>query len=133
MQDTVKTLIDHGIRPSQQRICVLHYIQSVKTHPTVDTIFSALQPDYPTLSRTTVYNTLELLREHNLVITLDMGEGFLRYDADMHPHSHFKCEKCGNVFDIFEKLPNVNSMVPKGFKLRTSALYMFGLCKKCSK
>lgn len=133
MQDTAKILLDHGIRPSLQRLCILNYIQSVKTHPTVDTIFSALQPEYPTLSRTTVYNTLELFKEHNLVITLDMGEGYLRYDADVSPHCHFLCEKCGNVFDIFKEPPNVDSIVPKGFSLKTTALYMFGICDKCAK
>lgn len=96
-------------------------------------IFSALQPENPSLSRTTVYNTLELLKEHNLVISLDMGEGYLRYDADMSKHSHFKCEKCGKVFDIPSTPPIAESIVPEGFTLKASALYMFGLCKKCSK
>lgn len=133
MQDTAKILMDHGIRPSQQRLCILQYIQSVKTHPTVDTIFTALHPNFPSLSRTTVYNTLELFKKHDLVISLDMGEGYLRYDADMNPHCHFKCEKCGNVYDIFEEPPSVDSIVPEGFTLKSSALYIFGICSKCAK
>ena len=61
MQETASILKDHGIRPSLQRVCVYRYLRGVKTHPTVDEIYSALLPEYPSLSRTTVYNTLELL------------------------------------------------------------------------
>lgn len=80
MQDTASILKDHGIRPSLQRVCVYHYLRGVKTHPTVDEIYMALLPKYPSLSRTTVYNTLELLLENDLAISLDFGDGFLRYE-----------------------------------------------------
>ena len=93
MQETASILKDHGIRPSLQRVFVYHYLRGVKTHPTVDEIYSALLPEYPSLSRTTVYNTLELLLDNNLAISLDFGDGFLRYDADCSPHSQI-CDKC---------------------------------------
>lgn len=129
--ETAKILKEHNIRPSFQRTTVLQYLKSVKTHPTVDEIYQALQPNNPSLSRTTVYNTLELLAQNNLVLTLDFGEGFLRYDGDCSPHSHFKCRKCGLVYDIFVAPPNYESLMPKGFKLEGSSLYLFGKCKKC--
>ena len=49
------------IRPSLQRVLILDYLRSVHTHPSVDSIYQALLPDNPGLSRTTVYNTLEYL------------------------------------------------------------------------
>lgn len=105
----------------------------VKTHPTVDTIFQALLPEYPSLSRTTVYNTLELLREKNLVQVLDFGEGYLRYDADCSAHSHFRCDCCGTVYDIMSPPPDCSKLAPKGFSLRQVQLYMAGTCAQCSK
>lgn len=133
MKQTADLLISHGIRPSQQRITVLHYLQGVHTHPTVDTIYQDLLPSNPGLSRTTVYNTLQILSDNGLVMTLDFGEGFLRYDADVHPHCHFKCKCCGRVFDIMKPPPDCSTMLPKGFKLEGAQLKLFGVCDQCSK
>lgn len=132
MKQTAEILSEHGIRPSIQRVTVLHYLRGVKTHPTVDTIYQDLLPDNPSLSRTTVYNTLQLLSDNGLVLTLDFGEGYLRYDADCSPHCHFKCKRCGQVYDIMEPPPDCSTMLPAGFNLKGVQLSLFGLCDKCS-
>lgn len=129
---TATILQEHHIRPSSQRLLVFDYLKSVKTHPSVDTIYQALLPDNPGLSRTTVYNTLELLASHNLILTLDLGEGFLRYDGDITPHSHFKCTKCGAVIDIMESPDGCETMLPKGCTLSGVSLNLFGRCAKCN-
>lgn len=133
MRATADLLTQHGIRPSLQRVTVLRYLRSVKTHPTVDEIYQALLPENPSLSRTTVYNTLELLSENGLVLTLDFGEGFLRYDGDCSPHCHFKCNSCGRVYDIMTAPPDCSAMLPKGFVLKGALLKLFGICDACSK
>ncbi len=132
MQETANLLKEHGIRPSLQRVCVYRYLRSVKTHPTVDEIYTALLPEYPSLSRTTIYNTLELLLSNHLAISLDFGDGFLRYDADCSPHCHFKCKDCGKVFDVFVAPPDCTKIVPAGFTLMGTSLYMFGRCAECT-
>ena len=115
-----------------QRVCVYRYLRSVKIHPTVDEIYTVLLPEYPSLSRTTVYNTLELLIASNLAISLDFGDGFLRYDADCTPHSHFKCKSCGKVFDVMLPPPDCSKLLPPSFTLMGTSLYMFGLCDRCT-
>jgi len=52
-----------GIRPSVQRVAVYAYLCEHPVHPTVETVYSALSSDYPTLSKTTIYNTLRLFEE----------------------------------------------------------------------
>lgn len=69
MQDC---LLGHGIKPSVQRLAVMEYLKTHCTHPTADEIFSALSPKMPTLSRTTVYNTLRLLASRGAVLSLDI-------------------------------------------------------------
>lgn len=133
MKQTAEILSSHGIRPSLQRVTVLHYLRGVKTHPTVDTIYQDLLPENPSLSRTTVYNTLQLLNENGLVLALDFGEGFLRYDADCSPHCHFKCSHCGLVYDLMTPPPDCSTMLPAGFTLKGVQLSLFGTCDKCSK
>lgn len=63
----------YNIKPSVQRMAVLDYLMTHHTHPTADTIFNALYPSIPTLSKATVYNTLNLLTEHGVIqmITID--------------------------------------------------------------
>jgi Fur family transcriptional regulator, peroxide stress response regulator len=92
-----KTLIGKNIKPSYQRIIILEYLLNKKNHPTVDKIYTDLAKEIPTLSKATVYNTLDLLKEANLtkVVTIENNE--TRYDAKVSSHGHFKCESCGKI------------------------------------
>lgn len=127
-----------GIRPSVQRIAIYKYVCEHKIHPTVDLIYSALSPNFPTLSRTTVYNTLHLFSENNLVQTIKIEDDELRYDGNMTPHLHFKCTKCGKIFDVFDttSLPQFNmkctELMPKGFSIERIQTCIWGLCSDCS-
>ena len=60
MKSTQQYLSVHGIKPSVQRIAIMEYLFKHHTHPTVDEIYTELLPQIPTLSKTTVYNTLKL-------------------------------------------------------------------------
>jgi len=133
MPSAIESLLTSNIRPSIQRMRILDYLRQRKNHPTVETIFNDLAPEIPTLSKTTVYNTLQLLKENGLVISLDLGEGYIRYDADISPHLHFECEKCGGVFDIFMAPEDIRKKLPTGFVLKETRVYAFGLCAKCAK
>ena len=93
-------LIKHGIRPSVQRIAVMNYLLEHRTHPTVDEMYVALSKDMPTLSKTTVYNTLELLVKQKAVLELTIDSKMSHYDGYTHAHAHFKCKKCGRIFDL---------------------------------
>ena len=131
---TSATLLqEHGIRPSAQRVLVLDYLRSVHSHPSADTIYRALLRDNPGLSRTTVYNTLELFAQKGLALSLDFGEGYQRFDGEVKPHTHFKCEKCGAVSDIFTTPENCEKMLPKGSSLNSISLYLYGKCAACNK
>ena len=131
---TSATLLqEHGIRPSAQRVLVLDYLRSVHTHPSADTIYCALLRENPGLSRTTVYNTLELFAQKGLALSLDFGEGFQRFDGMTVPHTHFKCVQCGAVSDISATPEGCEKMLPKGGALSSAQLYLFGLCPACNK
>ncbi len=59
-----------GVAPSTPRIAVYKYLCEMRNHPTADEVYNVLLPLYPTLSRTTVYNTMKVLREHRAVQTI---------------------------------------------------------------
>lgn len=124
-------LIKCGIRPSVQRLAVINYLMENRIHPTVDKIFNDLYPTMPTLSRTTVYNTLKLLVESGAAIMLTIDERNTRFDAETKPHTHFMCYKCGTVTDL-----NINPPVLKGnyiddCEILNSELYLYGHCPEC--
>lgn len=131
--NSIELLKSRNVRPSLQRVCILDYLRTKKNHPTVNVIYEELQSQIPTLSRTTVYNTLETLCENDLVKTLDFGDGSIHYDADVLPHVHFKCEHCGEIYDIFVATDDLQKRVPEGFFIRRTQLYVFGICAKCDK
>jgi Fur family transcriptional regulator, peroxide stress response regulator len=88
------------VKPSYQRLKILEYLMKNRNHPSVDIIFQALAEGIPTLSKTTVYNTLSLLSEKGIVSSLTIVNNELRYDLMIEPHAHFQCTKCAKVIDI---------------------------------
>lgn len=93
-------LVSKGVKPSFQRLKILEYLMKHQNHPSVDTIFQALCGDIPTLSKTTVYNTLSLFSDKEIVTSLAIFNNELHYDLQQEPHAHFQCTVCSAVFDI---------------------------------
>ena len=132
-RDYFRMLTDKGIQPSVQRAAILEFLFSERIHPTADDIFERLHPGMPTLSRTTVYNTVKLFLEHGMVQPLVIEEKEVRYDIDTAYHGHFRCDACGRVFD-FMTAPAENCEIPEleGFQIRERHLYFKGLCRTCA-
>jgi len=124
-------LKENGIKPSYQRIKVFDYLIRHKNHPTVDGIFKTLVKDIPTLSKTTVYNTLKLFLEQGIVQLLVIEENETRYDADISTHGHFKCEKCGQVYDLSIDLSVVDLSELESYQVNEQHIYFKGICNRC--
>ena len=137
MQRSTIFLRELGISPSPQRVAIYHFLKNNPIHPTVDTIYRAGLDDLPTISRTTVYNTVKRLAEAGAIQEVIIEDGELRYDADMRDHGHFKCMECGDVFDLFppENTPLVEKIhgLPEGFQVKRIHLCCRGICPECSK
>ena len=74
MKNYHTTLSEAGVRPSVQRVAVYSYLCEHPVHPTVETLYASLSPEYPTLSKTTIYNTLKLFEEKKLVHSLKIED-----------------------------------------------------------
>lgn len=133
-QQAIEKLKEYDVHPSIQRVMILDYLLSCNVHPTVDDIYSALLKDIPTLSRATVYNTVNKLVEVGLVRQLkDIDKTEARYDACLETHGHFKCVKCGKIFDfkVCDKL--ILDKKLEGFTVNTKTVYFQGVCPECNK
>jgi len=124
-----KRLKSKDVKPSYQRIKILEYLLKNKNHPTVDMIYQELVDEIPTLSKTTVYNTLKLFIEKKIVLLINIEDNETRYDADTSFHGHFKCRKCNEVYDIKIDTPILKEL--DDFQVDEYHLYLKGLCKKC--
>lgn len=125
--------MNHGVHPSMQRIAIMKYLMEHRTHPTVDTIYTDLLATIPTLSRTTVYNTLELFCEKNVAMPLTIDKRNVRYDGCVTPHAHFMCRSCGRVFDV-ELNEHVRAHLYDSdrFVIEKVELNSTGLCPECA-
>ena len=129
--ETIQALRASNVRPSVHRLAVLEYVANQRTHPTADEVFNAISVDFPSVSRTTVYNSLHTLVDAGLLRELEIENLTTRYDlAKQKPHSHFRCKSCGKIFDM--ELPsNLDQMVKPGFTIEATDLYFAGICPEC--
>ncbi len=121
----------HGVNPSSQRIAILGYLMQTREHPTADCIYRDLLADKPTLSRTTVYSTLNLLVDCGVVSAVDVDGESRRYDYPLTPHAHFHCTGCQKVFDVDMPVGVESVMLPQGFTAKSTSVYYHGLCRDC--
>lgn len=130
-KDVIVRLQECGIKPSLQRIAILKYVMEHFTHPSVDEVYDALSPKMPTLSRTTVYNTLDLLQSKGVILSINIDDKMIHYDGDTSVHAHFLCESCKKIYDVSVKINIPVDTIEKGFSVRESQIYYKGICKNC--
>ena len=129
-------LREHGNRVTAQRRAILEIIQEQGGHLSADEIYHLARREVPRLSLSTVYRTLELLKDLDLVSELHLAGDHYRYEAQSGEHQHLVCLNCGKVVEfqcahsskIHEKLADQH-----GFKITTSRVELFGYCEECSK
>ena len=115
-------LLKHNIKPSYHRVEILKHILSEKNHPSVDKIYNELVKEMPTLSKTTVYNTLNLFSGVNIVRIITIDENEARYDGNVSDHGHFKCEKCGSIYDFEIRNLDLETDDLSSFKINEKSL-----------
>ena len=121
--NSVDRLVKYGIKPSVQRIAI-----------TADEVYMALCDSIPTLSKTTVYNTLKLFVEQQAALMLTINDKNVHFDGDTSLHSHFFCRRCGKVYDLpySGKKREARELDIEGHAVEEIHHYYKGICKECS-
>ncbi len=132
----VKRLTDKGYRLTPQRLMIVSAIENSDGHISAEEIYAQVAAKYPQVNISTVYRTLELLKQLGLVIETDFGEGRVRYHpAEKGHHHHLVCTGCGAVIDLDESLlSSLKGMLLREYKFSADLkhLAIFGRCHKCS-
>jgi Fur family peroxide stress response transcriptional regulator len=136
LTQAIQELKDHKIRVTPQRQIILTYLVTHHNHPSVETIYQALDTQLPNLSLATVYNTLKLFVDLGIVIELQNGDAGTHYDFFGRPHYHVVCENCGKITDVFE--PDLSGVEAKaaelsGYLVTSHNMEVYGLCPDCQK
>ena len=130
----VQTLRDKGLRVTPQRFAVYSNLLGRADHPTAEQILGDLNQDAPTSSQATVYSSLQALRDVGLVREVLLEEGICRYDANVSPHHHFRCQSCGAIEDIaWEQFADISlNRIRPGIKVQDYEVTVRGQCEDCA-
>ena len=133
LEKYVTILKQNQLKITPQRLAIMKYLDEHRTHPTADRIYIDLKEKNPALSKTTVYNSVETLKEHGIIQSLTISGPESRYDFENKMHHHFLCKKCGIIIDIDIECPNIGKMLESGHNVEEVHGYFKGICKKCLK
>ena len=95
----IDALRRNGFKATPQRIAICNFALNSREHPTTQEVYREVKKVYPTLSLTTVYKTLQVLKQLHLIQELAFSGGE-RFDSYMEPHLNIICVRCGEILDI---------------------------------
>ena len=99
-QEMFSRLRDYGLRPTEARRRVLALLTRENLHLTTEGIMQALHNKGYPLSVATLYQNLNKLVEAGLLVHIKGPDGLMRFDANLAPHHHLVCRKCGKMVDV---------------------------------
>jgi Fur family peroxide stress response transcriptional regulator len=121
-------------RVTRQREAILKILSNTISHPTADQIYDEVRKEIPNISKGTVYRNLQVLREGGFISELNLNGTLSRFEVKQESHYHFRCEKCGRVFDLDEPVDReLDEKISKqtGFRVSHHQTEFRGLCKDC--
>lgn len=127
----IEKIKEKGGRVTIQRLAIIKVLLNLD-HPTAEEIYQFMKKEFPTLSFTTVYNTLHSLQEMGILREYRFGEAS-RFEMAESNHHHFLCLSCGKMEDIEEAKITVSphQSVSDRFQILTTEMTLKGFCKEC--
>ena len=121
-------------RRSKQRDTILRVVMDSKDHPRADWVYDQVRKEIPNISMGTIYRDLRSLAKSGEIRQLELADGTSRFDGNADSHYHFRCERCGHIFDLDEPVDHsIGEKVAKntGFKVYRQRMELIGLCNAC--
>jgi len=129
----VERLRERGYRLTPQRIEIINIISGVRTHPSARDLLLEARKRMPDISSSTVYYTLNLLKQEGLIKEIEFYDKANRYDSVTAHHINLICQKCGRIEDFGEPIPlSFNDISEKtGFEPHDIRYEYYGYCREC--
>ncbi len=136
-QAMVDKLREAGCRLTPQRLALIEMLSGTDEHPSAAQLYDNLHERFPTMSRATIYKTLNVLKELGEVLEMGFGADDNRYDgASTYPHAHIICTRCRQIIDAdLMPVPGLTQQVAErsGYRITGSRVEFYGLCPECQK
>ncbi len=130
-EESLEVLSGQGLVLTLQRRAILQFLHERQGHWTAEAIYAELRPRYGSLSRATVYKTLELLCEAGELQCLRLRRDVAHFDTFTGPHHHFLCDECGAIIDLPLECPiNARGRV-EGHRVDRCVAFFTGVCEGC--
>jgi Fur family transcriptional regulator, peroxide stress response regulator len=133
LEEIASSLRGQGLRITPQRIAIVDYVVNTDDHPNAEQIHNFVKKKYPMVSLSTVYKTLDMLREKRLVKEIEVG-GETRFDGHTDEHINLICIKCGKIDDLDESsISGIQSRASRKTKylILKSRFEFLGYCSAC--
>lgn len=129
---------DYKLTPQREQILRV-LLENKEKHLSAEDIYNLVKKKWPDMGLATVYRTLELFVENEIIHSVDFGDGRKRYEygeqEEGHRHHHAICLKCNKIIeindDLLDELENRVSQ-EQGFQVVDHELKIFGYCKDCA-
>jgi Fur family peroxide stress response transcriptional regulator len=132
----IEALRSKGYKATPQRIAICRIALNSRVHPSAQQVYAEVKKIHPTVSLSTVYKTLEVLADLELVQEINFPRGQARFDSYMNPHINLICLKCGSITDLdditVKEITKRVAAVTK-FKPTGQRMDVYGICQKCSR
>jgi len=122
-----------GLKTTRQRNTIVATFFRMRGHVSVEELLKEVKKVNPRIGYATVYRTLHLLVESELVEERRFGDGLARYEghSDVEHHDHMICLECGEIFEFFN--PRLEALQEKlaeenNFKIYRHRLELYGAC-----
>jgi Fur family transcriptional regulator, ferric uptake regulator len=131
-------LHEKAYKLTPQRETILQaFVEQGKGHLSAEDVYNLVKAKNPDIGLATVYRTLDLLAEIEILQKMDFGDGRSRYEmsgSEEHHHHHLICLNCHKVAefddDLLETLEAVIAR-KSNFKIIDHDLKFYGWCKEC--
>jgi Fur family ferric uptake transcriptional regulator len=136
---------DLGMRITEPRRLVMEVLTGTKDHFSATDIYMKAHANNPAIGLTTVYRTLEILRQMGIVQKFEFGEGKSRYElinstGSRDHHHHLVCVHCKNIVNYYEFIEEELEFIDKtqrklskkyNFQINDHIINFLGLCEQC--
>ncbi len=132
--NTIEILKKHAIKVTKPRVAIYELLEKEHTGIGADYIYSTLLKENLSINLSTVYRTLELFEEKNLIQKYDLGEKKYNFSLIRHGHHHIvECDSCHKVINLDCPMKQIEDLITKetGFHLTEHHLELKGICRDC--